>query len=69
MKTEFSISAKAKNLFFSLSESIAQTLNGTLCCFWGGPTWETIGLEKNMINGLACNDGIKIQTSKLDDAL
>jgi hypothetical protein len=32
---EFSISAKAKNLFLSLAESTAQTLNVTSCCLWG----------------------------------
>jgi hypothetical protein len=31
----------------------------------GGPTWETIGLEKKMTNGLTCNDVIEIQTPKL----
>jgi hypothetical protein len=31
MRSKFSISAKAKNLFLSLAESIAQTLNVTLC--------------------------------------
>jgi hypothetical protein len=31
MRNEFSISAKAKNLFLLLAESIAQTLNVTLC--------------------------------------
>jgi hypothetical protein len=35
MKNEFSISAKAKNLFFSLAELIAQTLNVTLCYVCG----------------------------------
>jgi hypothetical protein len=46
MRSEFSISAKAKNLFLSLTESIAQTLNVTSCCVCGGPMWETIGLGK-----------------------
>jgi hypothetical protein len=36
MKNEFSISAKAKNLFLSLAESIAQTLNVTSCYVCGG---------------------------------
>jgi hypothetical protein len=35
MRNEFSISAKAKNLFLSLAESIAQTLNATSCYVWG----------------------------------
>jgi hypothetical protein len=43
MRNKFSISAKAKNLFFPLAESIAQTLHTV---FVGGPTWETIGLGK-----------------------
>jgi hypothetical protein len=30
MRSEFSISTKAKNVFLSLAESIAQTLNVTL---------------------------------------
>jgi hypothetical protein len=33
---EFSISTKAKNLFLSLTESIAQTLNVTSCYVCGG---------------------------------
>jgi hypothetical protein len=33
---EFSMFAKAKNLFLSLAESIAQTLNVTLCYVCGG---------------------------------
>jgi heterodisulfide reductase subunit B len=36
MKSEFSISAKAKNLFLSLAESVAQTLNVTSCSACGG---------------------------------
>jgi hypothetical protein len=36
MRYEFSISVKARNLFFSLAESIAQTLNVTLCYVCGG---------------------------------
>jgi hypothetical protein len=36
MKNEFSISAKAKTSFLSLAESIAQTLNVTLCYVSGG---------------------------------
>jgi hypothetical protein len=36
MRCEFSISVKARNLFFSLAESIAQTLNVTLCYVCGG---------------------------------
>jgi hypothetical protein len=35
MRSKFSISAKAKNLFLSLSESIAQTLNVTWCYVCG----------------------------------
>jgi hypothetical protein len=34
MRSEFSISDKTKNLFLSLAESIAQTLNVTSCCLW-----------------------------------
>jgi hypothetical protein len=46
MKNEFFISAKAKNLFLSLVESIAQTINVTSCYVCGGTnigdqwTWE-----------------------------
>jgi hypothetical protein len=36
MRSKFSISAKAKNLFLSLAESIAQTLNITSCYVCGG---------------------------------
>jgi hypothetical protein len=36
MRNEFSISAKAKNFFLSLAESIAQTLNVTSCYVCGG---------------------------------
>jgi hypothetical protein len=36
MKNEFSISAKAKTLFLSLAESVAQTLNVTSCYVCGG---------------------------------
>jgi hypothetical protein len=36
MKSEFFISAKAKNLFSHLAESIAQTLNVTSCYVSGG---------------------------------
>jgi hypothetical protein len=35
IRSEFLISAKAKNLFLSLTESIAQTLNATSCCVCG----------------------------------
>jgi hypothetical protein len=35
IRSEFSISTKAKNLFLSLAESIAQTPNVTSCCLWG----------------------------------
>jgi hypothetical protein len=35
MRSEFSISTKAKNLFLSLTESIARTLNVTLCYVCG----------------------------------
>jgi hypothetical protein len=38
MENEISISAKAKNLFPSLAESTAQTLNVTSCYVCGGPT-------------------------------
>jgi hypothetical protein len=38
-------------LFFSLAESTAQTLNVTLYCLLGRPTWETTGVEKKMTNG------------------
>jgi hypothetical protein len=46
IRNELSISAKAKNLFLLLGESIAQTLNVTSCYVCGRPTWETIGLGK-----------------------
>jgi hypothetical protein len=46
MRNEFSSSPKAKNLFLSLVESIAQTLNVTSCYVVGRPTWETTGLGK-----------------------
>jgi hypothetical protein len=36
MRSEFSISTKAKNLFLLLAESIVQTLNVTSCCVCGG---------------------------------
>jgi hypothetical protein len=36
MRSEFSISTKAKNLFFSLAESIAPALNVTSCYVCGG---------------------------------
>jgi hypothetical protein len=36
IQSEFPISIKTKNLFLSLAESIAQTLNVTLCCVLGG---------------------------------
>jgi hypothetical protein len=36
MKSEFLIYDKTKNLFFSLAESIAQTLNVTSCYVCGG---------------------------------
>jgi hypothetical protein len=36
MHSEFSISTKAENLFLLLAESIAQTLNVTLCSVCGG---------------------------------
>jgi hypothetical protein len=35
MRSKFSISAKAKSLFLSLAESIAQTLNVTSCYVCG----------------------------------
>jgi hypothetical protein len=52
MKSEFSISTEAKNLFLSLAESIAQTLNVTSCYVCGGPTWETIGPGEKIADGL-----------------
>jgi hypothetical protein len=36
MRSEFSISSKAKNFLLSLADSIAQTLNVTLCYVCGG---------------------------------
>jgi hypothetical protein len=36
MRSKFSTSAKAKTLFLSLAESIAQALNVTLCYVCGG---------------------------------
>jgi hypothetical protein len=51
MRNKFSISAKAKNLFLSLAESIAQTLNVTSCYVCGGTNmgdhwpWETWELD------------------------
>jgi hypothetical protein len=44
MRSEFSISAKAKNLFLSLAESKSQTLNVTSCHVYGGPTWRPLAL-------------------------
>jgi hypothetical protein len=44
IRSKFSISTKAKNLFLSLAEYLVQTLNVTSCYVCGGPTWETIGL-------------------------
>jgi hypothetical protein len=47
MRSEFSISIKARNLFLSLAKSIAQTLNVTSCYICGGNNlgdhwlWET----------------------------
>jgi hypothetical protein len=46
MKNEFSISAKAKNLFLSLAESIAQTLN-VIMFVGGGQHGRPLGLGKN----------------------
>jgi hypothetical protein len=40
IRSEFSISAKVKNFFFSLSGSIAQTLNVTSCYVCGGTNME-----------------------------
>jgi heterodisulfide reductase subunit B len=40
MESKFSISAKAKNLFLSLAESIAQTLSVTSCYVCGGINME-----------------------------
>jgi hypothetical protein len=51
MRNEFSMSAKVKNLFLSLAESIAQTLNVTLCCLWGtnmGDHWPWEAMELNL---------------------
>jgi hypothetical protein len=51
MRSEFSFSAKAKNLFLSLAESIAQTLNVTSCYVCGGTNmgdhwpWEARDLD------------------------
>jgi hypothetical protein len=51
MRSELSISAKAKNLFISLAESIAQTLNATSCYVFGGTNmvdywhWEARDLD------------------------
>jgi hypothetical protein len=36
MRSKFSFSTKAKNLFLSMAESIAQTLNVTSCYVCGG---------------------------------
>jgi hypothetical protein len=36
IQSEFPISVTTKNLFLSLAESIAQTLNVTLCYVFGG---------------------------------
>jgi hypothetical protein len=44
IRSEISISTNTRNLFLSLAESLAQTLNVTSCYVCGGPTWETIGL-------------------------
>jgi hypothetical protein len=52
MKSKFSISAKAKNLFLSLAESTAQTLNVTSCYVCGGTTMGDHWLGKKMTNGL-----------------
>jgi hypothetical protein len=43
MPDKFPISVSTKNLFLTLSESIAQTLNVTSCYVCGEPTWETTG--------------------------
>jgi hypothetical protein len=51
MRNEFSISVKTKNLFLSLAESIAQTLNVTSCYVCGKPNmgdhwlWEAKELD------------------------
>jgi hypothetical protein len=51
MRSEFSISIKAKNLFLSLAESIAQILNVTSCYVCGGTSmgehwpWEVRELD------------------------
>jgi hypothetical protein len=51
MRSKFSISAKAKTLFLSLAESIAHTLNVTLCyvCGWTnmGDLWPLEARELN----------------------
>jgi hypothetical protein len=51
IRSEFSICAKAKNLFLSLAESIAQILNVTLCCLCGetkmGDHWPWEARELN----------------------
>jgi hypothetical protein len=51
MRNEFSILAKAKNLFLSLGESLAHTLHVSLCYVCGGTNmgdhwpWETKELD------------------------
>jgi hypothetical protein len=60
MRSEFSISAKAKNWFLSLAESVSQTLNVTSCYACGGTNmgdhwpWETKDLDpREPFNGTA----------------
>jgi hypothetical protein len=52
MRNKFSISAKAKNLFLSLAESIAQTLNATSCCVCQGTNMGDHWAWKKMTNSL-----------------
>jgi hypothetical protein len=44
IRSAISIFTNARNLFLSLAESLAHTLNVTSCYVCGRPTWETIGL-------------------------
>jgi hypothetical protein len=46
MRSEFPMSINTKNLFLSLAESTAQTLNVTSYYVYGETTWETIGHGK-----------------------
>jgi hypothetical protein len=44
MTDEFSIAVKTKNLFLTLAESIAQTLNVTSCCLRGNQHGKPLAL-------------------------